>query len=148
MSKRIYYSRPDVVVTDVLFTWHPATAPTKTFVVRDLRNVGLVRSGSDSLKYVPALFAGAMLLAGASLALLDGPTSYAVSLLAVVVPGGVTAAWRTHRRRWELHATYRGVEVVLYAQADTRVFNQVSRALRRSMENTRPSSNGLDLAAA
>jgi uncharacterized protein DUF6232 len=148
MSKRTYYSRPDAVVTDVLFTWCPATAKTKTFVVRDLRNVGMARAGSDGQKYVPALFACAMLLAGASLALLDAPTSYALSVLAVVVPGSITAAWRTHTRRWELHATYRGAEVIIYAATDARIFNQVSRALRRSMENARPPSNGLDLAAA
>ena len=29
MSKRIYYSGPDAVVTDVLFTWHPAAAKSK-----------------------------------------------------------------------------------------------------------------------
>lgn len=148
MSKRTYYSGPDAVVTDVLFTWHPASAKSKTFLIRDLRNVGMVRAGSDGQKYVPALFAGAMLLAGASLALLDAPTSYAVSVLAVVVPGSITAAWRTRSRRWELHSTYRGVEVILYAATDARIFNQVSRALRRAMENARPPSNGLDLAAA
>lgn len=147
MSKRTYYSGPDAVVTDVLFTWHPATAKSKAFLIRDLRHVGMARAGSDGQKYIPALFAGAMLLAGASLALLDAPTSYGVSVLAVVIPG-ITAAWRTRSRHWELRATYRGAEVILYAATDARIFNQVSRALRRSMENARPPSNGLDLAAA
>jgi hypothetical protein len=39
---------------------------------------------------------------------------------------------------WALTAAYRGDEqVTLYTSADVRVFNQVSRALRRAMEDTR-----------
>ncbi len=145
MSKRTYYLGPDAVVTDELFVWQ-AAAPAR-FVVRDLRKVGLVRAGSDVQKFVPALFVGALVLAGTSLALLDPPTSYAVSLLAVVGPGLLSTVWLTRKRRWELHASYRGAQVVIYSSTDARVFNQVSRALRRAMENARPPS-GIDLAAA
>jgi Family of unknown function (DUF6232) len=40
---------------------------------------------------------------------------------------------------WELLANYRGIEVVLLKSADERSFHQVSRALRRAIEDARPS---------
>lgn len=101
MNRRTYYRGPDAVVTDRLFVWH--TAPTKSFIVQDLQNVGL------------ALFA--------------------------------TAFWRMRPRRWELRATYQGHEVILYASCDTRVFNQVARALRRAVEDTRRPAAGYGLAS-
>jgi hypothetical protein len=39
---------------------------------------------------------------------------------------------------WHLQATYRGLEARLYSSPDPRVFNQVARALRRSIEDSRP----------
>jgi hypothetical protein len=45
--------------------------------------------------------------------------------------------WRTGR--WsELRASYRGSDVILFAGTDTRVFNQIARALRRALEEARP----------
>ena len=55
---------------------------------------------------------------------------------------------RTRPRRSELQATYRGSRVVLYASSNVRVFNQVTRALRRAVEDARPPSDDYDLAAA
>jgi hypothetical protein len=52
------------------------------------------------------------------------------------------------RRRWELRATYRGRQVTLYSSFDSRVFNQVARALRRAVEDARPAIGRYDLAVA
>jgi len=59
--------------------------------------------------------------------------------VAVAVPFLLLAGFSGVRsRRWELRATYRGHDVVLYSTSDTRVFNQVARALRRAVEDARP----------
>ena len=49
---------------------------------------------------------------------------------------------------WQVHARYRGGETVIYASPDARVFNQVTRALRRSLEDDRQEPSTYGLAAA
>jgi hypothetical protein len=50
--------------------------------------------------------------------------------------------------RWELWATYRGQPVMVYSCADVRVFNQVTRALHRAIEDGRtPAVRAVDEAA-
>jgi hypothetical protein len=59
-----------------------------------------------------------------------------VTCLAVALPVfAVGAHWRMRPRLWRLHAIYRGDDVVLYASTDGRVFHQITRALRRAVEN-------------
>ena len=149
MSKRIYYRGPDAVVTDELFIWRGTSA--RSFLVRDLHNVGEVRVAAEpaSPATVLTVAAGTVAAVGAGWTLLQPPTAYAIGLLAVTVPLAFTVPSMVRRARgWELHATYRGTDVVLYACADERRFGQVKRALRRSLENGRPHGKGLDLAAA
>jgi uncharacterized protein DUF6232 len=150
MSTRTYYRGHDAVVTDELFVWR--TTPTKGFVVRELHNVGRVCSNGDRLRpYTAHVIGTALVLVAAALTLLEAPPGYALGVLAIAVPGVFTAAAASRRmrpRRWELHATYRGYEVVLYASPDERVFNQVTRALRRSVEDARPTSPRHPMAAA
>ena len=146
MSTRTYYRGPDAVVTDKLFVWR--TTPTKGYVVRDLRNVQLIR-GKDGLGPYAAPIAGGALVLAAALWTMIGPAAvYALGALAVAAPAGVAIGIRMRPRRWEMHATYRGARVVLYASSDGRVFNQVARALRRSVEDARPPSDDHDLVAA
>jgi hypothetical protein len=137
MSTRTYYRGPDAVVTDQLFVWQ--TTPAKGFVVRDLRNVGLVRCEVDPLRpYTAHVAAGALVLVAATWTMLDTPAAYALGFLALAFPAVFAlACWRMRPRRWELRAHYHGYEVVLYESADTRVFNQVARALRRAVEDAR-----------
>jgi hypothetical protein len=149
MSKRIYYSRKDAVVTDQLFIWR--TMPLKSFAVRDLRNVGVVRATARPAS--PAIVMAAAVITvvavGAGWTMFQPSAALAVGLLAVTVPLACILPSTVRRPRgWELHALYRGSEVVLYACADERQFNQVKRALRRSLEDARPPERGLDLAAA
>ncbi|MEV0896602.1 DUF6232 family protein [Actinoplanes sp. NPDC049802] len=145
MRTRIYYRGPDALVSDDQFVWHPQSAP-QVFAVSDLRNVGLVQAPSRIRPYAPALAAGVLAAAVAGWVLLPDPAIYVLVLLGLAVPG-VAMLWR-EPGRWELHAQYRGTAVVLYSSADARVFNQVSRALRRAMEDTRRTPWGYGLAAA
>ena len=148
MSTRTYYRGPDAVVTDQLFVW--LTKPTRGYVVRDLRSVGLVRTGMSRLRsYTLHVASGTLVLAVATWMTLDSPAAYALGALAVAVPSTFAVArMRAHPRRWEMRATYRGGRVLLYASSDVRVFNQVVRALRRAVEDARPPVNDRDLAAA
>jgi Family of unknown function (DUF6232) len=149
MSKRTYYRGPDAVVTDEMFLWRGT--PLRSFAVRDLRHVGVVRTGAEPANPTAVLTVAALVVAavGAGWTLLDPPTLYAIGLLAVTVPLAFTVPSMVRRTRgWELHANYRGSDVVLYSCVDERQFGQVSRALRRSMEDARPHGRGLDLAAA
>jgi hypothetical protein len=148
MSTRTYYRGTDAVVTDALLVWR--TTPTKSFVIRDLRNVGLVRADVDHVRpYTTHVVAATAVLAAATWTLSHTPAAYFLGFLAVALPAGFSvAAWRSRPRRWELRANYRGAEVVLYASSDVRVFNQVTRALRRAVEDARPPSGDFDLVAA
>jgi len=130
---RTYYRGPDAAVTDELFIW--VTGTTKAFAVADLRQVSLEREHRSRLGRIVA---GVLLaVAGASWVQLDLPARWYVGIGALVVALAV-AGWPPHTRLWALRAAYRGAEqVTLYTSADPRVFHQVSRALRRAMEDAR-----------
>jgi hypothetical protein len=146
MSNRTYYRGPDAVVTDRLFVWR--TTSTQGFVIRELQNVRRVQAEIERPRtYTAHVVGGALFLAAASWTLLNYRAAYLLVLLAIAIPAVVAATWRTRPRRWEMRATYRGRRVVLYASADSRVFNQVTRALRRSVEDARPASTPYDLLA-
>ncbi|MBU2667649.1 hypothetical protein KOI35_29460 [Actinoplanes bogorensis] len=150
MSKRLHYKSPEVVVTDEFFIRR--SRPLKSYAIRDLRNVGVLRSSAEpaSPTTVLAVAAGTVASISAGWIFLQPPTAYAIGLLAVMVPMACTLPSMVRRggRGWELHAIYRGSDVVLYSSVDERQFNQVKRALRRAIENARPPERGLDLAAA
>jgi len=148
MSKRTYYRGPDAVVTDKFFVWQ--TSPVKSFAVRDLRNVGQVRAiaepTSSSVKTSVAAAATVGVI-GAGWTLLQPPQAYAIGMVAVAIPVACVLPSMFRRARgWELRATYRGVDIVLYTCTEERQFNQVKRALRRSMEDARPATGELGLA--
>jgi Family of unknown function (DUF6232) len=136
MSTRTYYRGPDAVVTDKFLFWH--TAPTKGFVLRDVRNVSLVRTQDNRLRAYTALFVAALtILAIAAVGVLGSSVVYALGALAIAAPAVLVAVWSRPPVRSEIHATYRGVDVVLYASSDVRAFGQVARALRRAIEHAR-----------
>lgn len=135
---RTYYRGPDAVVTSELFVWR--STPAKVFAIRELRGVGITRTASDR-NHPPTTqaAAGSLAVAVAIWPTVDTSALVAMGVLAVAVPVVAIAAHRRLRsRRWELHATYRGVGVIVYASTSDRVFNQVTRALRRAMEDLRP----------
>jgi len=57
---------------------------------------------------------------------------------AALVAVSLAAVWRRNVRRWELCAGYRDREAILYSTPDLTRFNQVTRALRRSIEAGTP----------
>ena len=131
MRTRTYYDRHDAMVTNDQFVWHKPSGQL-IFHVQHLRNVGRVQAPARIRPFAPALAGGIMFAAIAGWTLIDHPAVYIIAFLALAAPV-VAASWR-EPRHWELHAQYRGEAVVLYSSPDERVFNQVSRALRRAME--------------
>ena len=146
---RTYYRGPDALVTDEQFVWHTETP--RVFFVRDLHDVVVVRRirsdrGPDVAMVVAAVFATLAVITWLVVGLVVGAS---VGFVAVTV-ASVAVATRRHRPThfWQLRATYRGAEVVVFEAVEERVFNQVKRALRRSLEVNRPSVPGLRPAAA
>ena len=133
---RIYYRGPDALLTDEHFTWQgPARAD---FSIRDLREVGRVRSVARGLSSRTLLAVGAM-LAFAVAWFLAAPFA-AYSVILVVAAAAATTLVIGGRRKvslWQVQATYRGSRVTVYASADERVFNQVTRALSRAIADAR-----------
>lgn len=143
---RTYYRSHDALVTADHFVWR--TSPPKTFRIRELHDIGIVRADLDPARAASAhVAAGALILVAASWPLLDTPAAYAAAFLALAVPVAVSAAcWRMRPRCWELRATYQGRTAVLYTSCDVRAFNQVRRALMRAVEDSEPPTWGYELA--
>ncbi|MEU7904074.1 DUF6232 family protein [Actinoplanes sp. NPDC049118] len=146
---RTYYRGPDAVVTSDIFVGNGA--PRTKFAVRELRNVCITHTDADDFRPSAARVTGGLLIiAVAAWPLWMASPLLALALVALGMPATAAGAvfWRLRPQRWELRATYRGTDVWLYASADERVFNQVSRALRRAIEDARPPSVWDDFAAA
>lgn len=136
---RVYYRAPDVVVTSELFVVRRGSRPGR-FPIRDLRDVGIAPGKPDGvrLSVVVPPAAAAALVAAAVVSAAGGVLVAVVITVSAAGAGMACAVVQQHRqRRWELRATYRDQQITLYASSDARVFHQVSRALRRAMENDR-----------
>jgi hypothetical protein len=115
------------------------TGISRIFSVRELHDVGLVRDDAVDRRAEIALVATAGMI-GLSLTtwmLAGRVVGLALGFVSLIA---VTVAVTTRQRRtvWQVRATYRGVDVVVYSSPDARVFNQVARALRRALEVNRP----------
>jgi len=136
---RTYYRGPDVIVTSELFVVRRRSPPGR-FVVHHLRDVCIapVQRGGVRLSIVVPP-AAAALVAAAAVAAAGGVLAGVAIAVSAAGVGVACAVVQQHRPcRWELRATYRDCPVCLYASTDARVFHQVSRALRRAIENDRP----------
>ena len=143
---RTYYRGPDAVVTSTVFAGRAAATP---YAIRDLRNVRITRTEQPQPS-VTHLAAGVLFIAAAVWPLWKASPLYAMALVALGMPAlaaGVVL-WRLRPQTFQLRATYRGVEVLLYTSTDERVFNQVTRALRRAIEDVHPPATWTDLAVA
>jgi len=146
---RVYYRGPDALVTDERLVWR-AAAP-QTFAVRELHRVGRARAAVPDPRsggaVAIAVGLGAAAVAGWAVAgPLVGGALGAMAMIALLV--AVTARQLRRVHMWQVHATYRGVVTVIYQSTDERVFNQVTRALMRAIEDGRPIPTGRDLAIA
>jgi hypothetical protein len=139
---RTYYQGPDAMVTDRVFVHR--TTPEQTFAVAGLRRPGITRGDlrrSRSFQVRTAVVGLAVAFLSTLLAEWLFDSLPAVFGAALAVTGVVALGWRAwwaRRRRWELWATYRGTEVLLYATSDEGMSHQVTRALRRAIEDSRP----------
>jgi len=145
---RIYYRGPDAFLTDEHFSWN-GPEPVN-FALRDLREIGRVRSVAAGIglgTVLAGLAALALFLAGW---LVVAPaTAYPLSLVVVVAAAVATMAVRKRRTvsLWQVQATYHGSRVTVYASTDERVYNQVTRALCRAIQDGRSASMPYRLAA-
>jgi hypothetical protein len=146
---RTYYRGSDALVTDDHFVWR--TSSTHIFAVSELRNIVIVRGPLRGSGQGPALVAGAglLLLSAASWRFLGPAVGYTAAAAAIVISLMIVSlAGRRTARHWRLVAAHHGATVTIYSSPDDRVFHQVARALRRSMEHRRYAGGSEDRAAA
>jgi hypothetical protein len=146
---RTYYTGPDAFVTADRFVWRLDTP--RIFPVRELRDIHRV-------EHVPQRRPAGAVLIGAVVAMATAAASWVVlGLFAGVVTvtlavACVMAAMSTRRyrsaRSYRVVATVRGVRTVIYEAREMRVFNQVTRALNRAVEDGRGSREHYGLIAA
>jgi len=129
---RTYYRGPDAVITDTHFVWQSPAV--KIFAIDDLDDVRLERTVAGAPSAVEfSLGLGLLILAvAAGLATLG---TIAAPLVVAVVAVALFALGRRGRgQAWEIRARYRAEDVTVYTSPDPRIFNQVTRALRRTIE--------------
>ena len=146
---RIYYRGPDALVTDERFVWR--TSAPQIVAIRELNHVRLARTDVPDPRSTAAMVAGAGMAAAAAAGFvvagaLIGTVLGALAIVTVAV--SVTARQLRTVRLWQVHGAFQGIYVVLYESTDERVFNQVTRALRRAIEGCDPSPAGRDLVTA
>jgi hypothetical protein len=135
---RIYYRGPDAFLTDEHFTWNgPEPA---NFAIRDLREVGRVCSVAAGIGIRTVLVAGSVLAVFVAAWFAVAPAAAYPLSLGVVAAGIVAMVVRRRRTvsLWQVQATYHGSRVTVYASTDERVYNQVTRALCRAIQDGRP----------
>ncbi|GGQ69805.1 DUF6232 family protein [Couchioplanes azureus] len=134
---RTYYRGPDAVVTEKYFVWR--TSPAKVFVIEELRDIELVRGRPGGWGSGEALIAMAAVVTLTSVGWTLGGVVVALpaALVGSVLAGTLAANRRRATRSWYLQAYRNGGRVTLYSAVDARVFNQVTRALRRAVEDSR-----------
>ena len=132
-----YYRGPDVLITHKVFVvWGPRP---QAFRINELRDVYRVRGDLHPIRMITAHVAGAAtVVAAASWPFLTSPADYVAALMFVATPSLATGtAWRLRPRVYELRATYRELDVLLYSTTDATRFGQVTRGLIRALEHRR-----------
>ena len=128
---RTYYRGPDAVITDTHFVWQSPSV--QIFAIDDLDDVRLERTvaaGPSGVEF--SLGLGLLILAIA--AGLKFGVLAALPLVAALVAVVLIALRRRGGHAWEIRARYRAQDVTIYTSPDPRIFNQVTRALRRTIE--------------
>lgn len=146
---RTYYRGPDAVVTADRFIWRsdtPRIFPLRE--LRDIRRVEHVPQGRPA-DVVMVAAAGAVAFAAASWVVL-GPVIGAAAVVVTVTAAIAAVSTRRFRdtRSYRVIATVRGARTVIYEAREPRVFNQVTRALNRAVEDDHRARADYRLAAA
>jgi hypothetical protein len=128
---RTYYRGPDAVITDTHFVWQ--SSPVRIFAIDDLDDVRLERRTAAGPS-AAGLWVMLGLLAVAIAAGLKYGVAAALPVVAVLVVVVLIALRRRSGQAWEIRARYRAEDITLYTSPDARIFNQVTRALRRTIE--------------
>ena len=131
---RTFYRGPRAIVTGEQFIAHGE--PTRVFRLTDLANVTIVRAVEQRHLAVRITQIGLIVLAGVLVAILDTLAGI-VAAVALLVGIAVVIQLAGRHISWELHARYRDAQVTLFSCSNVAEFNQVSRALRRSLEERR-----------
>jgi hypothetical protein len=146
---RIYYRGPDALITDEHFIWKTKTP--RAIAVRELRNIGLARGETTRGLSATTIAIGTATIALAVAGWLMLGTGLSYGLIAGALAGTtvtVTTWQKRNVRSWELRATLRGTPITLFSSLDERTFNQVTRALRRAVEEEHRARSDRRLAAA
>lgn len=128
---RTYYRGPDAVITDTHFVWHRPSV--QIFAIDDLDDVRLERTIAGGPSGMELVLGLALVTLAVVAGLKYGPLA-ASPLIAALVVVAVIALRRRSGNAWEIRASYRAQEVTIYSSPDPRTFNQVTRALRRTIE--------------
>jgi hypothetical protein len=129
---RTYYRGPDAVVTDTHFVWQSPSV--KIFAIEDLSDVRLERTVAGGPSGVEFALGLGLLTLGVVAGLKFGMMAAAPLVVAVVAVALLALRRRAGGHAWEIRAHYRTQEVTIYTSPDPRIFNQVTRALRRTIE--------------
>jgi hypothetical protein len=110
----------------------------RAFIIGDLRDVRLVQRdvGSPRVIIVLAAMAAAAMIVAPGWLLVHTMVGRLVLVGAAAAAVSLATLGRRSVHQWELRAAYQSREVVLYTTLEIRTFNQVTRALRRSVEAT------------
>ncbi|MEV6345675.1 DUF6232 family protein [Actinoplanes sp. NPDC051851] len=133
---RTYYRGPDALVTGEQFI--RVERPAVSFTIRELRDVRVVLAPEEVSTYqhrVAALVIVPCVLVVAGAVWIGRVQVWAIAGVLVMLLGYTMLRILRPRRRWEMRATYYGLEVLIYHSRDTQVFNQVKRGLRRALED-------------
>jgi Family of unknown function (DUF6232) len=146
---RTYYRGPHAFVTADRFVWRLDTP--KIFALselRDIRRVVHVPQGRRTDAVLVAA-AGSMAFAAASWVVV-GPVIGAVAVGLSIIAAMVAASTRRFRdtRSYRVVATVQGARTVIFEARDLQVFNQVTRALSRAVDDGRHSDDHIGLVAA
>jgi hypothetical protein len=131
---RTYYRGPEVLITDQVFA---VLAPYPVaFRIDELYNARVLRGELHPARVFTAHAAGgSIVVVAASWPLIHSPAGCLAALVFVVTPSVISGAcFRLTPRTYELRATYRSLDVQLYASADLTTFGQVRRGLMRALE--------------
>jgi Family of unknown function (DUF6232) len=133
---RTYYRGPDAFVTADRFVWRLDTP--RIFALRELRDIRRVEHVPQGRPAHVVLVAAAGAMAFAAVSWVAVGAVIGITAATLTVTGAMVAvSTRRFRdaRSYRVVATVRGVRTVIFEAREERVFNQVTRALNRAVED-------------